>query len=133
MALSEDEKDYLQTHRQAIMATIRRSGAAQLSSVLAVYQHGTIDISTTESRAKYHNVMRDPRVTLLFLGDNFWQYMVIEGEASVVHGEEAIPLLRAYYRAASGEHPDWEEYDAAMRREKRVVVRVAPDRALRYG
>lgn len=33
-----------------------------------------------------------------------------------------------YYRRLRGEHPDWEEYRAAMVRERRVLVRISIDR-----
>jgi hypothetical protein len=34
-----------------------------------------------------------------------------------------------YYRAASGEHPDWDDYRAAMERDQRVIVRFEIERA----
>jgi hypothetical protein len=36
-----------------------------------------------------------------------------------------------YYRAAVGEHDDWDAYRAAMVNDRRVVVRFRPERA--YG
>jgi hypothetical protein len=36
-----------------------------------------------------------------------------------------------YYRAAAGEHPDWDEYRSVMVSEGRLVVRLRPTRA--YG
>ncbi|MFD2348843.1 hypothetical protein ACFSTC_04655 [Nonomuraea ferruginea] len=35
----------------------------------------------------------------------------------------------SYYRDISGEHPDWDDYRAAMVRERRVVLRITPERA----
>jgi hypothetical protein len=34
-----------------------------------------------------------------------------------------------YYRLAAGEHPDWEDYRAAMQRERRVLLRMRVERA----
>jgi hypothetical protein len=39
-----------------------------------------------------------------------------------------------YYRRLSGEHPDWDDYRAAMERERRVLLRLTvtaagPDRS----
>ena len=34
-----------------------------------------------------------------------------------------------YYRRASGEHPDWDDYRAAMIRDQRVIVRITITRA----
>ena len=42
--------------------------------------------------------------------------------------EELRLALRDVYRAAGGgEHPDWDEYDQAMRDQRRSVVIVAPE------
>ncbi len=40
-----------------------------------------------------------------------------------------MELLVDYYRRVSGEHPDWDEYRAAMVSDQRVVVRFAIERA----
>lgn len=123
-----EARDFLKTHTHAVLATIRKDGRPQLSNVLVVYQDDHLEISITETRAKYRNLLRDPRVTVLVLGDTFWQYLSVDGTASMVRGEEAIPLLRAYYeKATGGPHENWEEYDRAMREDKRVLVRVSID------
>ncbi len=46
--------------------------------------------------------------------------------------DEAVDELVELYRSISGqEHPDWDEYRAAMVADRRVVVRLQPTRA--YG
>jgi hypothetical protein len=42
-----------------------------------------------------------------------------------------VEELVAYYRGVSGEHPDWDDYRAAMVRERRLLVRFTPEHA--YG
>jgi hypothetical protein len=37
----------------------------------------------------------------------------------------------AYYRALNGEHPDWDDYRAAMVADQRLVLRLRPTHA--YG
>jgi hypothetical protein len=34
-----------------------------------------------------------------------------------------------YYRRISGEHPDWDDYRAAMERDQRVILRMTVERA----
>jgi hypothetical protein len=53
----------------------------------------------------------------------------IEGTADIVELPEAMDGLVDYYRRISGEHPDWDDYRAAMEREKRVLLRVTVTRA----
>jgi PPOX class probable F420-dependent enzyme len=120
-----EAEEFLQRHREAVLATIRKDGRPQLSNVLVAYKDGKLLISTTEDRAKYHNLVRDPRCTVLVLGDNFWQYLTVDGTASFTRMPEALGPLREYYQLASGPHPNWDEYDEAMRRERRVLVTVS--------
>jgi hypothetical protein len=42
---------------------------------------------------------------------------------------EAMEPLVDYYRAISGEHPDWDDYRAAMERDRRVILRMSVERA----
>lgn len=123
-----EAEEYLRTHKQAVMATIRGDGRPQLTNVLAVYDEGKLLVSLTESRAKYHNLVRDPRTTLLLLGDNFWTFLSVDGVATLIRMPDAAPLLRHYYELASGgPHEDWAEYDAAMRNDRRLVASVSID------
>jgi PPOX class probable F420-dependent enzyme len=130
--IDDSTAQFLLTHRQAVLATIRRDGRPQLSNVLAVYIDGALHLSLTETRAKYKNLRRDPRCTLLVQGDNFWQYTVVSGTASFVHLPEALPGLRRYYETASGPHPNWEEYDQAMQNDRRVLCIVSIDSVVRF-
>jgi PPOX class probable F420-dependent enzyme len=117
-------------HR-AVLATLRSDGTPQMSPVLVVPDDGgRLLISTREGAMKTHNARRDPRVWLCVLPDQFFgRWVQIEGTVDVVEQPEALDLLVDYYRRASGEHPDWDDYRASMIREKRVVLRITPTRA----
>lgn len=123
-----EARTFLASHKQAVLSTIRRDGRPQLSNVLAVYRDGKLILSTREATAKYHNLRRDSRASLVILGDSFWQYLVVDGEASFLRLPEAQGPLRDYYRLASGqEHSDWDEYDRSMEQEQRVLVTISVD------
>lgn len=123
--------------RQAILVTLKRDGRPQSSHIVAaVGSDGVVRISITADRAKYHNLRRDPRATLHVNRADFWAYAVVEGtaELSPVAADPAdgtVDELVELYRSLSGEHPDWSEYRAAMVRDRRLVVRLQPERA--YG
>ena len=123
---------FLRGRRQGILATIKRDGRPQLSNVLFVLDDDDrIKVSVTQSRAKTRNLRRDPRASLHVAGEDFWEYLVVEGSVRFVEGEGVLAALRDYYRKARGEHPDWEEYDAAMVRDQRLLLSISVDRA--YG
>ena len=68
--------------------------------------------------------------TCAFRSDAFFgRWVQIEGTAQIVELPEAMDGLVDYYRSISGEHPDWDDYRAAMQREQRVLLRITPTKA----
>src|SRR5437867_184605 len=106
-----------------------RDGRPQLSTLMyAPDDDGTLKISTPRTSVKARNVQRDPRVALSILGDNPWQYLVVEGKARWAEDNLAAELRRYYERAAGKPHPNWQEYDEAMVKENRVLLEITIDR-----
>jgi PPOX class probable F420-dependent enzyme len=96
----------------------------------AVDDEGRVLISTRETAVKTRNLRRDPRASLCVLNDGFFgDWIQAEGTAEVVPLPEAMELLVSYYRSVVGEHPDWDDYRAAMERDRRVIVRISLTRA----
>ncbi len=122
---------FVADHHHAVLATHRRDGSPQLSPVAcSVDDDGRIVISSRESGIKTKNLVRDPNASLCVISDGFFgEWVQVDGRAEVVSLPEAMEPLVDYYRQVSGEHPDWDEYRAAMERERRVVIRVTPERA----
>lgn len=111
-----------------VLATLTADGHPHTSVVFAVPIDGTLWISATQSRVKTKNVRHDPRATFIS-GTGPWA--AVEGTVTVHDGDDVLERLRRYYRTARGEHPDWDEYDAAMVKEGRLVLELVPARA--YG
>ena len=123
--------DYVRTQHHAVLSTLKSDGTPQLSPVTAgIDDAGHVVISTRQTAYKVRNVRRDPRVWLCAFPDRFYgQWVQIEGTADIVELPEAMDGLVDYYRRISGEHPDWDDYRAAMERDKRVLLRIAVTRA----
>jgi PPOX class probable F420-dependent enzyme len=123
--------EFLRRQHRAVLATSRADGRPQLSPVVvAVDEDGRILISTRETAVKARNLSRDPRASLCVMNDGFFgEWIQAEGSAEIIHLPDALELLVDYYRKISGEHPDWDDYRAAMRQERRVIVRVTITRA----
>jgi PPOX class probable F420-dependent enzyme len=122
---------FLRVHHRAVLATARADGRPQLSPVtVTADEAGLVLISTRETAVKTKNIARDPRVSLCVLTDAFFgEWIQVEGTAEIIHLPAALDLLVDYYRRISGEHPDWDDYRAAMHRDRRVMVRVTITRA----
>ncbi len=136
MELSE-ALPFVQARKNGVLTTIRANGRPQLSNILYVAgDYGAFRISVTDGRAKTNNIRRDPRVSLYVPGDNFWQYVVIEGTAELSPvaadpHDETVEQLVSYYRAGSGEHPDWDDYRRVMVAERRLIITLRPGARLR--
>lgn len=120
---------YIAANTRGVLATIKRDGRPQLSHIsYTLDDDGLIKISVTEDRAKTNNARRDPRVSLSVIGDNWYQYVVVEGTAGFID-DDPLPALRHVYKRIAGKpHPDWEEYDQAMIDDRRVVMTISIDR-----
>jgi PPOX class probable F420-dependent enzyme len=130
---------FVRDRRQGVLVTIGANGRPQISNIMFVPGEGdTLRISVTDDRAKTRNLRRDPRASLYVLGDNFWQWTVIEGEAELSAvatdpHDATVDALVEYYKIGQGEHPDWEEYRAAMVSDHRLVITLRPERAYGLG
>ena len=124
-------QEYLQTNHHAVMATFRKDGRPALSPITAgVDPQGRVIVSTRETAMKVKHLRRDPRVAMTAFTDRFYgDFVQVEGTAEIVELPEAMELLVEYYRGISGEHPDWDDYRAAMVRDQRVIVRFEIERA----
>lgn len=122
---------FVAKNHRAVLATQRGSDAApQLSPVtVGVDDEGHVTVSSRETAMKIKNLRRTPRAWLCVLNDGFFgEWVQIEGPVEIVELPEAMEPLVDYYRRISGEHPDWDDYRAAMERDERVLVRITPER-----
>jgi PPOX class probable F420-dependent enzyme len=122
--------EFLRTRHHTILVTTRADGRPQMSPVsCGVDTEGRVVISTYPQRAKARNIRRDPKVSLCVLSDD-WDgpWVQVDGQAEVLDLPEALEPLVDYFRCISGEHPDWDEYREAMRRQGKSLIRVTIDR-----
>ncbi|MER6436567.1 MULTISPECIES: PPOX class F420-dependent oxidoreductase [unclassified Streptomyces] len=128
----------LSEYKGGVLTTLKRDGRPQLSNVVHAYSpdERVVRVSLTDDRAKTRNLRRDPRASYHVTSDDRWAYTVAEGTAELTpvaadpHDETVEELVRLY-RDLMGEHPDWDDYRAAMVRDRRLVLRLHVERA--YG
>ncbi|HMQ25869.1 MAG TPA: PPOX class F420-dependent oxidoreductase [Acidimicrobiales bacterium] len=108
--------EYVRGRHRGVLVTLKADGRPQLSNVsYALGDDGVIRISVTADRAKTKNAARDGRVSLHVTAEDFWSYVVIEGDAELLSPAAAtddatVDELVALYRSIQGEHPAWDEY-----------------------
>ncbi|MFJ5260538.1 PPOX class F420-dependent oxidoreductase [Streptomyces sp. NPDC088387] len=126
----EELLDFVRPRHRAILLTRRADGSPQASPLTCgVDDSGRIVMSTYPERAKTRNAKRDARVSVLVLSDE-WDgaWVQVDGVAEVLDSPDSVEPLVEYYRNIAGEHPDWDEYRAAMVKQGKSIVRVTPER-----
>ena len=124
--------------RGGALVALKRDGRPQLSNVSHTYDPATrlLRVSTTADRAKVANLRRDPRASYYVTSADQRGYAVAEGTVdltpvSAAPDDPTVDELVEVYREILGEHPDWDEYRAAMVADRRLVVRLRVERV--YG
>ncbi|MGY1672536.1 PPOX class F420-dependent oxidoreductase [Geodermatophilus sp. SYSU D00710] len=138
MTVDDRMLDFVAGRRWGVLATVKRDGRPQVSNVGYAYDAGQrlFRVSVTADRAKTRNLQADPRVTLHVSSDDFWTWVAVEGTAELTPvaadpHDATVEELITYYRGASGEHGDWDDYRRAMVADRRLVVRFRPEHT--YG
>ena len=123
--------EFFRGHHRAVIATERADGRPALTPVAAaVDAEGKVVVSTRQGAMKVTHLRRVPYASILALNDGFFgDWAQVEGPVEIVELPDAMDGLVAYYRLVAGEHPDWEDYRAAMERERRVLLRLTVERA----
>ncbi|WP_371479185.1 PPOX class F420-dependent oxidoreductase [Kitasatospora sp. NBC_00315] len=122
--------DFVRPRHRAILLTRRSDGTPQASPLTCgVDDAGRIVVSTYPERAKVRNARRDASVSVVVLSDD-WDgaWVQVDGDAEVIDTPESVEPLVEYYRNIAGEHPDWDEYRAAMVKQGKSLVRITPRR-----
>ena len=123
-------EEFVRSRHRAVVITTRADGRPQSSPVsCGLDSEGRIVVSTYPDRAKAVNARRNAAVSVLVLSDEFnGPFVHVDGRAEVLDMPDALEALVDYYRCISGEHPDWDEYRAAMVEQDKSLLRVTPER-----
>ena len=123
--------DFLRANHRAVMATTKADGSTQMSPItVGVDRDGRVVVSSRETAYKVRHLRALPYAAVCAFSDQFFgPWVQVEGPVEVVSLPEAMEPLVDYYRDISGEHPDWDDYRAAMERDQRVILRMTVERA----
>lgn len=126
----EQARAFIRENHHAVLANRRGEGVQQSPVLVTIDADGRAIISSRETAYKVKNLRRDPWAQLCVFTDRFFgRWLYAEGTAAVVSLPEAMDPLIDYYERFPGENPDWDDYRERMRRERRVLIRIAIERA----
>jgi PPOX class probable F420-dependent enzyme len=124
---------FLQEPRHAIVGTVGRDGAPQLSPVWYIYEDGRFYIGITSDTAKYRNLRRDPRISLCIDGGRDDVRTVIVAGTAELYGKEHPLQVSMRWRLISHYIADAEEasrYAESSQKWDGVLVVVTPSRTI---
>ena len=127
----DDARRFAAEHHRAVLATTRPDGRPQLTPItVGVDSGGHLTLSSRQTAYKVRYLRERPETSVCVFTDAFFgSWIQVDGTAEVIDLPDAMELLVDYYRSISGEHPDWDDYRAAMARDQRVLVRITPTHA----
>jgi PPOX class probable F420-dependent enzyme len=123
--------EFVRHNHRGVLAVTRADGKPQMSPVSGtVNPDGLVVVSSRETAYKVRSLQARPYAAYCGFADQFFgqPWVQIEGAARIVTLPDAMEPLVDYYRSISGEHPDWDDYRAAMERDRRVLILITPER-----
>ena len=129
ITLPQSVKKILQDRAYGHIVTYNADGKPQVTMVWIDVDGDDVVFNTAEGRLKPKNLRRDPRVVISVQDRNDPQsYMVFHGKASVTEAGADAHIDKLAKRFL-----DVEKYPFRQPGEKRLIVRVKPDRIGGYG
>lgn len=122
-----DVREFLAENHRGVLVARKRDGWPQITLVTpGIDPEGRVIITSRGTTYKVKNIRRDPRVSMLVMGEQFSgsRYVQLHGTAEIISQPEAMDLLIYWHRQVRGEHPNWEEYREKMKEEQRVMIRI---------
>jgi PPOX class probable F420-dependent enzyme len=108
-----------------ILATVKKDGSPQLTPIYYAYQDGQIIISITKTRAKYHNVRRNPMVSLCVVKEGGRPYVTVYGRAEIEEDDIVDGTKAIFKRFNPADPPD--NFEQALRDQQRVLLKITPE------
>ena len=119
--MDDKVREFLEDHHDAVQTTVKKDGTPHVARIGIGLVDGKLWSSATQDRARTKNLRRDPRSTLMVMGDNRWEWMGLETRVTILEGPDAPQLNLKLYRVLAGEPDDLDEYLEAMVKEKRII------------
>jgi len=89
--LLDTVSEFLSQALHCVLTIFRRDGAAQMSIVSCVLYQDGVGFTTSNDRAKLLNLWRYPHCSLLVSQEDWWGYVVLEGQAKILSAQSTPP------------------------------------------
>ncbi len=130
MALDADVRDFASGRNFAALTTLFDDGTPQTQVMWVDADDDHLLINTEVHRAKFTNVERDPRVSVMIWDvEDPYRYLEVRGRVTdVIRGPQARAHIDACAQRYIGR-----DYPADNIESERAILRITPERILRRG
>ena len=127
--LSAAERAFLENPFVGVVTTVSRDGSPQSTVVWVDVDDDGVSINTAHGRVKPRNLARDPRLSLVVVdpGDPY-RWLKVTGAGTLVDDGADAQIDRL-----SKKYTGREVYTSRQPGERRVTVRISPERILSRG
>lgn len=128
-AWDTEQRSFLDAHQWAVLATGRKDGAPQQSMVgYFVDADGRLVLSVKSYTAKWHNALRQPKVSLTVPDGR--EHLVVYGEAEPIASDPLRAELTAEFfgKILGAPPPDPSSFVPTLDEQRRTVLRITPTR-----
>ncbi len=134
MALSEDQRRFLEEPHFAVLGTTNAFGSPHLTMMWYLLDGDEIMFNTVATRAKASNLERDPRVSLLVYDETGYRYIRVDGLARRIDDPATgqADIRRLALRYYGGDAARVESAAERWSRERRVTYRLPTTRVYDY-
>lgn len=132
--LTPDKIDtFLAGKRNAILATIKKDGSPQLTPVLYRWDGEKFWVSITKERAKYKNILRDPRVSLCVDDGGTVTTVIASGKARLTEDNLWVDTQKIVERYRDPEQSAAYVKSMQEKKEPRVLLVLKPEKVISWG
>jgi PPOX class probable F420-dependent enzyme len=124
-----EQRAFLESRKWAVLATGRRDGSPQVSTVGYVLDdEGRLLLSVKAFTAKWKNALRQPKVALVVNDDR--KQCVVYGAAEGIDAdpERAELTGRVFERLSGNLPPEGEAFTKLLDDQQRTVLRITPEK-----
>jgi PPOX class probable F420-dependent enzyme len=129
MELTDEQRQFLESHQMAVLGTGKRDGSPQLSMINYRFDGTHIFVSVTSDRAKWKNTQRLPKIAMVISEGH--RQLVIYGSVEGIPGGPGRDAAIASIRAAMGNplapDADMAAFSKQLDEAKRVVLKITPE------
>ena len=127
LAIDKGISDYITGHRTGVLATSRKTGAAQLTLIAYHFDGETFAISTRAPTQKAKNLQRRPEASMAIIDGQ--KQLIVYGNVAIVDDEaEVLRLHRERIKRIALREESDDDLKARLVREERVVLVFTPGR-----